>query len=136
MPNCSVKPSGSESLSVVALCAERELRDAIQYWFTSLSVRIFAATDGYEASRLLKTGTAALLITDRALPPWPGLDTFRELRAANPHLRIAFIDDGTRDGATLARFIGAHVVLSRPLSRQQVIETLGVPEFMPWARSC
>jgi DNA-binding response OmpR family regulator len=125
-----IKPA--EALpSVVVLCAEKEHRDVITYWFTSLSIRTFATTDGYAANALLKAIGSGLLITDRALPPWPGLDTFRQLQSANPHLRIAFVDHGSRDGAILARLTGANLVLTKPLNRRQVIEALGRPELVP-----
>lgn len=128
----SVQDRPAEQLpTVVALCAEEELRDVITYWFTSLSVLTFATTDGYAANVILKAIGPRLLITDRALPPWPGLDTFRQLQAVNPDLRVAFIDDGTRDGAILARLTGASVVLTRPLTRRQVIGALGRPELVP-----
>ncbi len=117
--------------TVVVLCAEEELRDVITYWFMSLSVRTFVTTDGYAANVILKAMGSGLLITDRVLPPWPGLDTFRRLQSANPHLRIAFVDDGGRDGAMLARLTGANTVLSRPLSRRQVLGALGRPELVP-----
>jgi DNA-binding response OmpR family regulator len=120
-----------QSPTVVILCAEEELRDVITYWFTSLSIGTYPTTDGYEANRVLKTTVAGLLVTDRVLPPWPGLDTFRQLRSANPRLRIAFVDDGSRNGVILARVTGATVVLTRPLSRRQVIEALGRPELVP-----
>jgi DNA-binding response OmpR family regulator len=120
-----------ESPAAVILCAEEELRDVITYWFTSLSIGTYPTTDGYEANRVLKTTMAGLLVTDRVLPPWPGLDTFRELRSANPRLRIAFVDDGSRDGVILARITGATLILTRPLSRRQVIEALGRPELVP-----
>jgi DNA-binding response OmpR family regulator len=126
-----VIPSLDQSPTVVILCAEEELRDVITYWFTSLSIGTYPTTDGYEANRVLKTTVAGLLVTDRVLPPWPGLDTFRQLRSANPRLRIAFVDDGSRNGVILARVTGATVVLTRPLSRRQVIEALGRPELVP-----
>jgi DNA-binding response OmpR family regulator len=119
-----------QSPTVVILCAEEEFRDVITYWFTSLSIGTYPTTDGYEANRVLKTTMAGLLVTDRVLPPWPGLDTFRELRSANPRLRIAFVDDGSRDGVILARITGATLILTRPLSRRQVIEALGRPELV------
>lgn len=125
-----VKSPFDKSPAVVILCAEEELRDVLTYWFTSLSVRAYATTDGYEAARILKTTTVGLLVTDRVLPPWPGLDTFRQLRSANPRLRIAFVDDGSRDGVILARITGATAVFARPLSRRQVIEALGCPEVV------
>lgn len=123
-------PSHHELPAVVILCADDEVRDVITYWFTSLSVRTYPTTDGYEAARILKTTAVGLLVTDRVLPPWPGLDTLRQLQSANPPLRIAVVDDGTRDGVILARISGATVVLTRPLSRLRVIEALGLPELM------
>jgi DNA-binding response OmpR family regulator len=123
------RPSADESPAVVILCTEEEVRDVIAYWFASLPVRTFATSDGYEANRILKTVTDGLLITDRTLPPWPGLDTFRQLQSANPRLRIAYVDDGSWDGTTLARIAGATVVLTRPLSRRQVVEAFGPYEL-------
>jgi DNA-binding response OmpR family regulator len=110
---------------VVVLCAEEEVRDVIAYWFSELPVRTFVVADGYEANRILRDAARALLITDRVLPPWPGLDTFRQMQSRNPHLRIACIDDGTPDTRILARLTGANVVLPRPLKRRAVLEAFG-----------
>lgn len=123
-------PSTDDAPSVIVLSSEEALRDAVVYWFTSLSVRTIATADGYEANRALKQNGAGLLITDRLLPPWPGLDTFRDLQSANPRLRVAYVDDGSWDGAILARIAGATVILSRPLERRRVIESLGRPELL------
>lgn len=123
-------PSGADAPSVIVLSSEEVLRDAVAYWFNSLSVPTVATADGYEANRALKHGAVGLLITDRLLPPWPGLDTFRDLQSANPRLRVAYVDDGSWDGAILARIAGATVILSRPLDRRRVIEALGRPELL------
>jgi DNA-binding response OmpR family regulator len=123
-------PSKSGAPSVVVLSSEEALRDAVAYWFRSLSIPTVATADGYEANRVLKNRDAGLLITDRLLPPWPGLDTFRQLQSANPSLRIAYVDDGSWDGEILARIAGATVVLSRPLDRRRVLEALGRPELL------
>ncbi len=116
--------------AVVVLCAEEAVKDVIGYWFTSLPVRTFVASDGYEANRLLKDPTCRLLVTDRVLPPWPGLDTFLQLRAENSHLRIAFVDSGSPDIRILARVTGASVILPKPLTRQSVVDALPRPEFV------
>jgi len=123
-------PSSADAPSVIVLSSEEVLRDAVAYWFNSLSVPTVATADGYEANRALKHGAVGLLITDRLLPPWPGLDTFRDLQSANPRLRVAYVDDGSWDGAILARIAGATVILSRPLDRRRVIEALGRPELV------
>jgi len=123
--------SARELLTIVVLCAEEELRQMLIYWLTPLSARTFAAANGYEANVILKAMDFGLLITDRALPPWPGLETFRQLQSANPRLRIALVDDGSLDGTRMARLTGANVVLTRPLNRRQVLGALDQPEFMP-----
>jgi CheY-like chemotaxis protein len=110
--------------SVVVLCAEEATRDVIAYWFSSLPLRTFVTSDGHEANRLLADPTCCLLVTDRVLPPWPGLKTFIHLREDNPNLRIAFIDDGSPNGRTLARLAGVKAVLSKPITRQAVIDAL------------
>ncbi len=116
--------------AVVVLCAEEQARDVIAYWFASLPVRTFVPVDGYAANKILKDITSGLLVTDRVLPPWPGLDTFLQLRSGKPYLKIAFIDDGTPDARILARVTGATSILSRPLARQSVIAALGRPELV------
>jgi DNA-binding response OmpR family regulator len=123
--------SARELPTVLVLCAEQELRHMLIYWLTSLSARTFAAADGYEANIILKAMDSGLLITDRALPPWPGLDTFRQLQSVNARLRIALVDDGSLDGTLVARVTGANIVLTRPLSRRQVLGALDRSEFMP-----
>ena len=111
--------------SVVILCAEETVRAAIAYWAASLPVRMVVADDGYQANRVLRNGDCRLLVTDRVLPPWPGLDTFRQLRERNPNLRIAFVEGASREDAGLARVTGATDVLPRPLRRQVVVDAIG-----------
>jgi len=123
-------PLKNHTPSVVVLSSEEALRDAVSYWFRALAIPTFATADGYEANRALKSRGVELLITDRLLPPWPGLDTFRQLQADNPSLRVVYVDDGSWDGAILARIAGATHVLPRPLDRRRVIETLDRPELL------
>jgi DNA-binding NtrC family response regulator len=125
VPNTSSCP-----IEIVILCTDEEVRDVITYWLASLPVGTKIAADGREANPILHNSACELLITDRILPPWPGLDTFRQLRSANPGLRIAFVDNGDVDTWILARAIGATVRLLRPLTRRSVIEALGRPELV------
>jgi DNA-binding NtrC family response regulator len=118
----------NDAKDVVILCADEEVRDVIAYWFTSLPARTFVADDGYHANRILQGGPCRWLVTDRVLPPWPGLDTFLTLRAHHPSLRIAFVDNGNLDDWILALATGATVLLHRPLTRQAVVEALARSE--------
>jgi DNA-binding response OmpR family regulator len=114
-----------EDGDIVILCAEEELRDAIAYWLSSRPAKAVVADDGYHAAKVLQNG-CQWLVTDRVLPPWPGLDNFLTLRSTHPHLRIAFIENGNLDDRILARVTGADVLLRRPLSRKTVSDALAL----------
>jgi CheY-like chemotaxis protein len=109
---------------IVVLCAEEEIRDVIHYWLSGQPDKVIVAADGREACKALKQG-ARWLITDRVLPPWPGLDSFITLRSEYPQLRIAFVESGNLHDGILARVTGASVVLPRPLTRQAVTQAVG-----------
>lgn len=109
--------------AIVVLCAEEEVRDVIAYWLASEPSKTLIAEDGYQAAKALDDG-CRWLVTDRVLPPWPGLDTFLTLRSQHPDLRIAFVEsDNVHDGI-LAKVTGASVLLPRPLSRRAIHEAL------------
>ena len=116
--------SDDGAMDVVILCADEPARDAIAYWLTSSAARTFVADNGYDANRILQDGWCGWLVTDRVLPPWPGLDTFMVLRDRNPGLRIAFVDNGNLHDWILARVTGATALLQRPLTRKAVVAAL------------
>lgn len=119
---------GGSASDVIILCAEEQVRDVIAYWLSSQPARTFVADDGHHAARILSEGPCRWLVTDRVLPPWPGLDSFRGLRAEHPHLRIAFVENSNVHDWILARVTGATALLKRPLTRQTVIDALAEPQ--------
>jgi len=125
LPNKKRARSSHEDGDIVILCAEEELRDAVAYWLSSRSAKTIVADDGYHAAKVLQNG-CQWLVTDRVLPPWPGLDNFLTLRSSHPQLRIAFIENGNLDDRILARVTGADVLLRRPLSRKVVSDALAL----------
>ena len=70
-----------EAIDVIVLCIDTEARDMIAYWLKSLPARTFVAKDGYQANKILRDVPCRLLITDRLLPPWPGLGRINRLLA-------------------------------------------------------
>ncbi len=115
-----------QKADIAILCAEEAVRDVIAYWLSSLPAKTVVAEDGYHATKLIENG-CRWLITDRVLPPWPGLDTFLNLRGSHKNLRIAFVESGNLHDGILARVTGASVLLPRPLSRQSVQAALARP---------
>lgn len=112
--------------AVIVLCTDEATRDTLAYWLSLVPAKAYIPADGYEATRILKANACTALITDRMLPPWPGLDTLMSLREAYPQLRIVVVDDGNPDTRPLARVTGAHAVLARPLARQGLFHALSV----------
>jgi DNA-binding response OmpR family regulator len=106
---------------IVILCTDEGTRDVVAYWLESAGHRVTVARDGHAASRALRDGRGRLLVTDRVLPPWPGLDTFLALRARDPGLGIAVVETGDLDERILARVTGATALLRKPLSRAAVL---------------
>ena len=122
----STKPRASRRSadSVVIVCAEEDVRDVVAHWLRLNGMDVVVAADGRQAARALKRGSA-WLITDRVLPPWPGLDPFLDLRSRYPKLNIIFIEGANVHDTILARVTGAGATLSRPLTRQAVVDALG-----------
>lgn len=112
---------------VVVVCAEEEVRDVITYWLTLNGIDVVVAANGYQAKQALGRG-GSCLITDRVLPPWPGLDPFLDLRSRYPELNIVFVETGNVHDAILARVTGANTTLPRPLTRQAVVNALNVAD--------
>jgi len=118
------RPRGEDAATdIVILCAEEAVRDVIAYWLSSQPRKTVVADNGYAAAKALENG-CRWLVTDRVLPPWPGLDTFIALRGRHPNLRIAYIESGNPHDGILARVTGASVLLPRPLTRQAVSAAL------------
>lgn len=112
---------GRPPSSIVVLCADEAARDALAYWLNSSGIGAVIARSGYQARALLSVAGARMLVTDRALPPWPGLDTISALKRSLSELKVAVLDNGVPDNAALARAAGADVILPWPLRRANVI---------------
>lgn len=120
-------------VDVIVLCADDKARESIAKFFDTLPIRTFIANCGFQANRILNETPCRLMITDRLLPPWPGLGRFGRLRIRKPSLRIAFVDNGTPDGRALVNAVGATDFLPRPVTRQSLVNVLTRLEMPPQA---
>jgi DNA-binding response OmpR family regulator len=122
------KRASTDAPSVVIMCAKEEGRDVIAHWLIQGGMKVIVAADGYDAATALRRG-CRWLITDRVLPPWPGLDQFPVLRRRYPSLGIIFLESPNIHDSILARVMGVNVTLSRPFTRRAVLEAFGIADI-------
>ena len=132
-PNQETEAQDSGLVDVIVLCIDEETRETIAAFFKTIPVRTVIANRDSQANRILEDVPCRLLVADRLLPPWPGLGRFGRLRIRKPSLRIAFVDNGTPDGRSLAHAVGATDFLLRPLTRELLVNLLKRVETPPQA---
>jgi len=86
------------------------------------------AESGRQANQLLHSGDRWVLVTDRVLPPWPGLPRLASLKRSHQLLRIVAIDQGDADSRYVALVAGADAVVSPPLRRSVAMRAICVAE--------
>jgi DNA-binding response OmpR family regulator len=117
-----------EETKVVVLCLDERYRTALAHWLRSDGMRVEIADGGRCAKELLGVGSRRVLVTDRVLPPWPGLPRVADLKRSSAQLRVVAIDKGDRDSRYVAFAAGADAVISPPLRRDEVMRAIRVAE--------
>jgi DNA-binding response OmpR family regulator len=116
---------GNEPYKLLALFADDDLRQAVSYWSTALGFTVDSARGGTEAARLLRNFDYRALVTDRFIPPWPGLDSIPKLKRRYPLVRIVvLLESGPVGIASLLRMAGADVVVEPPLRRAALVAAI------------
>lgn len=117
---------GSDDLGkILVLFTDDDLRAAARYWTRALGFTVDAARDGAHAAKLLRASRYRALVTDRFIPPWPGLDSIPKLKRRYPHVRIVvLLERGPLDAAALLRVAGADVVVEPPLRRAALVAAI------------
>ena len=117
-----------EELNVVVLCLDDHYSTTLAHWLRSAGVRVEIVNTGRQAKQLLHGSDRQVLVTDRVLPPWPGLPRLASLKRSHKHLRIVAIDRGDADSRYVALAAGADAVVSSPLRRNVAMRAIGVAE--------
>jgi DNA-binding response OmpR family regulator len=117
-----------EKLNVVVLCLDDHYSTTLAYWLGSAGVRVEIVNSGRQAKQLLRSSDRQVLVTDRVLPPWPGLSRLASLKRTHKHLRIVTIDRGDADSRYVAMAAGADAVVSPPLRRDVTVRAIGVAQ--------
>jgi DNA-binding response OmpR family regulator len=118
-----------QETKIVLLCLDERYQTTLAHWLLSDGMRVEIADGGRRAKELLGAGKRrVLLVTDRVLPPWPGLPRLAALKRSSAQLRIVAIDKGDSDSRYVAFAAGADAVISPPLRRDEVMRAIRVAE--------
>jgi CheY-like chemotaxis protein len=115
-------------LSIVVADDVEEIQTLVRQWLDDVGHLVTCVSSGGEATKLLKRQHFDLVITDVLMPDGDGLDVIRELRRT-PDTRVLAISGGGRhmqaiDCLNVAKGMGAHAVLFKPFSRQQLLRAV------------
>jgi len=114
---------------ILVIDDERQVRDMLEEMIRSAGHVAVVAADGEQALELQRATPCDLVIVDIFMPGKQGLDTIRDLRAADPHLKIVALSGGGGfdrfDALESAIEAGASVTMRKPVDWEELILTIG-----------
>lgn len=113
---------------ILVIDDEEQIRELLVAILEREGFEVTLATNGDEATRLLRKFLPDLVITDLIMPGKEGLETIMELRRSHPGLPVIAISGGGRNGTgdylKLAKGLGAKATVSKPFRRDEILEAV------------
>lgn len=105
---------------------EEGIRRLLEQWLVRAGHQVTCAADGREATKALRDRSFDLLVTDIVMPDGDGLELIATFKKAQPAGRILAISGGGRylqgnDCLKIARGLGAHAVVMKPFTAEQLL---------------
>ena len=115
--------------SVVVADDVVEIQKIVKHWLSDVGCNVVCASTGNEAAKLIRAQAVDLVITDVIMPDGDGLEVIAAVRQSQPSARVLAISGGgnhlpAHDCLKFAKGLGAHAVLLKPFSREQLLEAV------------
>jgi CheY-like chemotaxis protein len=114
--------------SILVVDDEPEMLDILRQVLAAAGYRVVTAGNGREASAELAREKFDLVLTDLLMPERDGTEVIGELRSKHPGTPIVAMSGGGRmprgDYLKIAKMFGAHAVLEKPFSNEQLYSTI------------
>lgn len=88
------------------------------------SHELYFASDGEVALKRFKENSVDLVVTDLAMPHVNGLRLIKEIREADPSVRVIAISGVARDQLLLAEDYGAMAILTKPVDKDAFLDAM------------
>ena len=117
-----------EMKTILVIDDEKIVRGTLRRILTSIGFTVIEASNGAVGIERISENLPNLVICDILMPTKEGIETIRELHRDYPELPIIAISGGGRFGTSdflpHAEMFGAHAVLRKPFSVDEVIATV------------
>jgi len=114
--------------SILLMDDEEQFRSMLGESLSRAGYEVTEARDGREGIRLYRDHPCDLIVTDLIMPEKEGLETIVEFRRIYPEVKIIAMSGGSRHGSVdylkMAKLFGAQQVLTKPFSRQEILEVI------------
>jgi PAS domain S-box-containing protein len=132
MPGAELEPEGSTPLSarlppitaktVLVVDDDPDIAQLVRMQLESNGYRVLTASRGHKALEIAKADKVDLVVLDKILPDWDGLDILDELKGAPstaeiPVIMLTIVED---DGEAMTR--GASAYLVKPVNEQLLLD--------------
>ncbi len=86
-----------------------------------MNFKVTAASDGYQAIELVKSGSFDAVVMDITMPGIDGIETLRRIKGTRPGARVILMTAYATDATVLAaRNAGASTVLYKPFDLDKI----------------
>ena len=114
--------------SILIIDDDDSLRDALRRTLHKEGYTIVEASGGRRGLQHLQCQPVDLILLDMFMPDKDGLEIIGELRRSHPGLRIIAMSGGgfkgTVDVLHVAKMLGARQTLTKPFTREQLLEAV------------
>jgi len=116
------------SRRIVIIDDDNFMLTMMTHYLTDVGYEVFSAGNGTEGLKTCAKIRPALVVTDIIMPESDGLEVIRSLRAQGSSCAILAVSgSGTHDRIDwlrMARSLGAHAALRKPLVRDDLVDTV------------
>ncbi len=111
--------------SILIVDDEPSILQSLGGLLTDEGFEVIAATNGYEALKIIDAESPDMVLLDIWMPGIDGIETLKEIKKSHPILPVIIISGhGTIETAVRATKLGAYNFIEKPLSIDKVIVTI------------
>ncbi len=108
--------------SILIVDDEPSIRQSLSGLLSDEGFEVSAASNGYEALKMVEADSPDLVLLDIWMPGIDGIETLKEIKKDNPFIQVIIITGhGTIETAVKATKLGAFDFIEKPLSIDKVI---------------